>query len=359
MSNKLALCALLLVAFVFSASMGVSAQKKASRIQGLGVLEPVPEANPAVNLDQCQNGAVGSPAVDCAPGWANGNSNGNNSHYAEGTNIHYRARFSNLVIGTSYTVTLEYDRWHQDSTHNAIDYLNTYDAAGGAGNVPVTAYDIVPCDGVQTGCAGATSTFPIDDEPCHAFDVNDGSRVWTGWGMTITDTVLVNPGDCDTQQKQVTVTFTANSTSPVLAWSGHIARAVDWNTVGETSASSIQGSPYHMRIAGNTGWGGQQDRSLSTTAVTQPSAAPASVTGRVTDAYGRGIYGARVTLVNATSGAAATALTNSFGYYRFNEVPTGDFYVMSVSARRYLFVNGTTSFSLEDNLAGIDFQASN
>ena len=89
--------------------------------------EIVPEANPAVNLDQCHNGANAVPLVtqDCGPGWANGNANGNNSHYAEGTNIHYRATFINLVPDTLYTVTFGFDKTHSsgggDYTKNAID----------------------------------------------------------------------------------------------------------------------------------------------------------------------------------------------------------------------------------------------
>jgi hypothetical protein len=95
-----------------------------------------------------------------------------------------------------------------------------------------------------------------------------------------------------------------------------------------------------------------------TNALTQATAANASVSGRVTDAFGRSISGAQLTLFNATTGSPVLAYTNSFGYYTFNDLPVGEFYVMSVAHRRYVFMNGSVSFSLEDNLAGIDFQAS-
>ena len=88
-----------------------------------------------------------------------------------------------------------------------------------------------------------------------------------------------------------------------------------------------------------------------------PSAAPASVTGRVTDRYGRGIYYARVQLFNALSGEVKTAYTNSFGYYRFTDLSVGDAYVMSVSHRRHLFMGGTTTFTLQADLAGVNFVA--
>jgi len=283
MFKKIAFFALFLAVTGLFAATSVNAQrliKGGSLVKSTeSTFEIIPEANPAVNLDQCQNGGVGQPVVSCAPGWANGNSNGNNSHYAEGTDIHYRSRFSNLVIGTVYTVTLEYDMTQQTEDKNAIDYLNTYNASGGPGSAPVAAYNVIPCDGVQTGCAGPISTFPMQDDACHTFD-DGGARNWTGWGMTITGTSLA--ANCTGILKQVTVTFTADTTSPVLAWSGHIARAVDWNTVGETSASSINGSPYHMRIAGNTGLGGKPDRSPPKASVPPPSASRAKHPGRVT-----------------------------------------------------------------------------
>jgi len=144
----------------------------------------------------------------------------------------------------------------------------------------------------------------------------------------------------------------------VLAWSGHIARAADWVPLGETSASSINGSPYHGRIISNTGWGGQQDRSLSTTAVTTPSAAGANIAGRVTDAYGRAISSARITLNNASTGEVEVVYTNTFGYYTFKDVPVGDFFVMTAQHSRYRFVSGSVSFTLEDNIDGLNFQAS-
>lgn len=93
-------------------------------------------------------------------------------------------------------------------------------------------------------------------------------------------------------------------------------------------------------------------------ALTQATAANASVSGRVTDRYGRAISGAQLTIVNATTGEMSVASTNSFGYYTFNDLPVGDFYAMSVMHRRYVFVNQTVSFSLDDNLTGMDFQAS-
>lgn len=90
-----------------------------------------------------------------------------------------------------------------------------------------------------------------------------------------------------------------------------------------------------------------------------PDTTIAYVTGRVTDVYGRGINRVRISLFNVDSDEQYTATTNAFGYYRINDLPVGDYYVMSVAHKRYLFLNGSTSFSLEDDLTGMDFVADN
>ena len=79
----------------------------------------------------------------------------------------------------------------------------------------------------------------------------------------------------------IRIRFTADDDSVVLAWGGHIASRLDWGfstTTGKAlSAAGISGSPYHMRqismnICGspNLSGFGQQDRSLSATAVIIP-----------------------------------------------------------------------------------------
>ncbi|MDI1242963.1 MAG: hypothetical protein PSX80_13695, partial [bacterium] len=295
MFKKIAFFALFLAVTGLFAATSVNAQRLVKGGLVMSVEPTVdtliqPEANPAVNLDQCQNGANTEPPtlVNCGPGWANGNANGNNSHYDEGTNIHYRAIFTNLVPGTLYTVTFAFDKTHSagggDYTKNAIDYINNYDATA-------VGYTVDPCyNGAQTAlCTGGPVLIPIPDDPGILFD--PAGRFLAGWGIAPVCVAVNTPVGCEpltavapvggwvsptsntTHEQQFSVTFRAIDTTAVLAWSGHIATASDWNTLQETSASSIQGSPYHMRVSGNTGWGGQQDRSLSTTAVVGTSAA--------------------------------------------------------------------------------------
>ena len=88
----------------------------------------------------------------------------------------------------------------------------------------------------------------------------------------------------------------------------------------------------------------------------QPTAAPALISGRTVDSFGNGIGGTRITLTNAQTGESFIAISNPFGYYSM-EAEVGNFYVMSVSNKRYTFSDGTRTFSLNENLSDVDFVA--
>jgi hypothetical protein len=85
--------------------------------------------------------------------------------------------------------------------------------------------------------------------------------------------------------------------------------------------------------------------------------AAAYVMGRVTDFSGRSVRGAEITLYNLDSDDVKRVVTNGFGYYRFPNLNDGQSYLISVKHRRYLFVMGSTSFTLEGAPIQIDFQA--
>lgn len=88
-----------------------------------------------------------------------------------------------------------------------------------------------------------------------------------------------------------------------------------------------------------------------------PSAAPASVSGRTVDSLGNGIGGVRVVLMDAQTGQTFVAITNPFGYYTIEGPEVNNFYVMTVSHKRYVFADGTRSFTLNEDLFGVDFIA--
>jgi hypothetical protein len=89
-----------------------------------------------------------------------------------------------------------------------------------------------------------------------------------------------------------------------------------------------------------------------------PTAAHASVAGRIVDTRGRGVRGVALSIFDASTGVTTYATTNSFGYYAFPDLEVMDFYVLTAfDTRRYTIVDNVRSFTLRDNLTNVDFSA--
>ena len=89
-------------------------------------------------------------------------------------------------------------------------------------------------------------------------------------------------------------------------------------------------------------------------AIAPPTAASATISGRVLISAGRGLSGANVRLTDQ-NGNIKTVRTNSFGYYRFEDIEVGQTYIIGVSSKRYQFTD--QAVSLLNSLANIDFIA--
>ncbi|CAN5123376.1 hypothetical protein BH20ACI2_BH20ACI2_10630 [soil metagenome] len=76
------------------------------------------------------------------------------------------------------------------------------------------------------------------------------------------------------------------------------------------------------------------------------------VSGRVMAPSGRGLRGARVTIVDS-DGVATSVVTSSLGYYTFDDVAAGGTYVISVGSRQFRF--DSRIIQVSDNLTDVDF----
>ncbi len=83
-----------------------------------------------------------------------------------------------------------------------------------------------------------------------------------------------------------------------------------------------------------------------------PTAASVSISGRVRTPIGRGLSNATVSLTD-TSGTTRMARTNSFGYFRFNEIEAGQTVIVSVRSKRYQFEPRVLTVS--EDLNDLDF----
>ncbi len=87
-----------------------------------------------------------------------------------------------------------------------------------------------------------------------------------------------------------------------------------------------------------------------------PTAANVSISGRVLSVNGNGIRNVIVTLTD-TNGSVLTARTNSFGYFRFDEIEVGQTCIISVVAKRYAFKQSSQVLVVNDELTNINFIA--
>jgi hypothetical protein len=136
------------------------------------------------------------------------------------------------------------------------------------------------------------------------------------------------------------------------------------NFGGGNTARAVNGFDFWTRTGPNNALVGYIDNfSESVNNVANPclqaapTAASVTVSGRVL-AGKRGISQARVSLTNQ-NGETRTVLTNSLGYYRFVDTPSGQSYTISVSAKKYTFTQSAQVLSLVGETDDINFVADN
>ncbi|HVQ55709.1 MAG TPA: carboxypeptidase-like regulatory domain-containing protein, partial [Pyrinomonadaceae bacterium] len=85
-----------------------------------------------------------------------------------------------------------------------------------------------------------------------------------------------------------------------------------------------------------------------------PTAGEVSIEGRVLVKGGRTLANTTVTLTRP-DGIQRTAVTNSFGVYRFTDVPAGEAYVIVPVSKGYRFT--PLVLNITEDLTGVDFIA--
>lgn len=89
--------------------------------------------------------------------------------------------------------------------------------------------------------------------------------------------------------------------------------------------------------------------------IAAPSAASATISGRVTRPNGQGIPNAIVSLTGAGAGDRKFAITNGFGYYTFEDVQVGEVYILSVASKRYTFSPPSIAVTVLQDVTGANF----
>jgi hypothetical protein len=172
--------------------------------------------------------------------------------------------------------------------------------------------------------------------------------------FTITDNVP-GAGGGTVQSAAITSFGAANnitvSEDPIANWT--LADITCTTNVGSSASTSL---PSRQAVI-TTAAGGVTTCTFTNTQL-GTTAAPASVSGRVTSTEGSGVRGVTVTLFDITTGETFRATTNTFGAYSFNGLNVQDFYRVVVSSNRYAFRTSSKSFTLLGDIANMNFVAS-
>jgi len=130
-----------------------------------------------------------------------------------------------------------------------------------------------------------------------------------------------------------TVTFTVTGTIALNA-TGNIV-----NTATITAPSGV------------TDPNGANNSATDTDALV-PTAAGVTVGGRVVDQNGRGLRGVQVSITDS-HGIRRNVMTTSLGFYQFDDVQSGDTYVIGASSKMYRF--SSRILQITDNVSSLDF----
>jgi hypothetical protein len=190
-----------------------------------------------------------------------------------------------------------------------------------------------------------TSNFGFKIEP-----PTSGTRTFTnGAGRELTGGAPSDPNST------LTITIQNSTTFDWLA-----TRAITAVIVKGGSNANVY--PYDPFSFGDTGLTTAENFAISHIEVcfgsSVTTAARVPVSGRVTDAYGKGLARTIVTIQNTETSETRTVLTNPFGYYRFDDLEVGNSYIISARNKRYTFETETQVFSLNDAVDNLNFIAS-
>ena len=156
-----------------------------------------------------------------------------------------------------------------------------------------------------------------------------------------------------------TITFTtANNPARMLSFSSQVQITAVLIKAGPDSYAY----PYSPFIFSDTNLDTGDNRGISHILFCYglpggTTAGDGSVSGRVVNSFGVGISNARMSLVDASTGEALTAITNAFGYYTIDNIAVGEFYVLNIAHKRYKFAESSKAFSVNDSVANVDFVA--
>lgn len=194
-------------------------------------------------------------------------------------------------------------------------------------------------------------------------EVNDAPIVAADSKTTPRDTALTfaatdltandNAGAANESGQTLTVTqvvVTAQTRGTVSLSGGQITYTPEPNYTGAAA--------FDYQVCDNGTTNGAADAKCSISSVNvnifAPTAASVSVSGRVTNAKGRGVKNVVITMTDA-NGLTRQTQTSSFGYYRFDDVSAGATVTLTAKAKRFRFYQSTLVRTVNEQIGDADF----
>ena len=88
-----------------------------------------------------------------------------------------------------------------------------------------------------------------------------------------------------------------------------------------------------------------------------PTASSATIEGVISDKSGGGVGNVVIYLSSMDGVLNSRAITNPYGYYKFVEIPAGNSYVLTLTAKGYTFSPASTVINVNDNIVDLNFVA--
>ncbi|HEX8288273.1 MAG TPA: ice-binding family protein [Pyrinomonadaceae bacterium] len=169
-----------------------------------------------------------------------------------------------------------------------------------------------------------TGTLVLDAQgnPNAVFLFKVGSTLSTASGSSV---VLINGGNA------CNVFFQVGSSATLGTGSNFLGNILALTSITVTTGASVNG-----RVLARNGAVTIDTNNIGGCTALQPTAAMANIGGRVLTPNGAGATKSRVSLT-ITSGETFTTMTNSFGYYKFTGIESGQTVVISVTSKRYRY----------------------